>query len=186
MGRLIYCMLTSLDGYVADAEGGFDWAAPGDDVHEHVNALERSIGTSLYGRRMWEVMSFWIAPPDLEAMSDAERDYAAIWQGGEKVVFSRTWDRIDAPRTRLVGDFEPAAVRALVQAAPSDASIAGPELAGQALAAGIVDEVHLYVCPVIVGGGTPWAPTGVLQSLVLRDTHAFKDGTVYLRYDVAR
>jgi dihydrofolate reductase len=185
MARLIYCMLTSLDGYVADAAGRFDWAAPGEDVHAHVNELERGTGTSLYGRRMWEIMTFWIDPPELEAMSDAEREYAAIWQTGDKVVYSRTLTGVVAPRTRLSTDFDPDEVRAMVAAASADVSISGPELAGQALAAGLVDEVHLYVCPVIVGGGTPWAPVGVQLDLALRDSRVFDDGTVYLRYAVS-
>ena len=153
MGKLIYSAIGSLDGYVEDATGRFDWAAPDEEVHAFVNELERPVGTYLYGRRMYETMIFWeTADADAEP-SPVTRDYAEIWRAAEKVVYSRTLQAPSSARTRIERDFQPGAVRELKERSELDLSIGGAELAGQALAAGLVDECHLFLGPVIVGGG---------------------------------
>ncbi len=183
MGKLIYSAIASLDGYVNDAGGGFEWAAPAEDVHAYVNDLERPVGTYLYGRRMYEVMRYWAA--DDEADADAvTRDFRQIWQAAHKVVFSRSLAEVSTPRTRLERSFDPTAVAALVAAAPSDVSIGGPQLAGAALAAGLVGELQLFTVPTIVGGGTHWLPGDVRIGLDLLDERRFASGVVYARYAV--
>jgi len=178
-GRLIYSAIASLDGYVADADGSFEWAAPGEEVHAFVNDLERPIGTHLYGRRMYEVMSAW------ETMDDEHpvmRDFAEIWRAAEKVVYSRTLERASTARTRIERELDPDAVRAMK--AGGDLSIGGAELAGQALGAGLVDECHLLLTPVVVGGGTRALPEGLRLQLELLGERSFASGVVYLRYRV--
>ena len=152
MGRLVYTAITSLDGYVNDADGRFDWSVPDPDVHRFVNDAERPVGTYLYGRRLYEVMRWW---QDVEvAEPDYVRDYAQLWRAADKVVYSRTLDAVTTPRTRLEPAFDPDRVRRLVADADRDVSVGGPELAGTALAAGLVDELRVLVTPVVVGGGT--------------------------------
>jgi dihydrofolate reductase len=177
--RLIYSALASLDGYVEDEGGTFDWAAPDDEVHEFVNDLERSVGSYLYGRRMYETMRFWEAPPGEQPA--AIRAYAEIWQAAEKVVYSRTLEEVSTARTRIERDFDPEAVRRLKAATPRDLSVGGAELAAQALAYGLVDEVQLFVVPVVVGGGKRALPPFRVD-LELADERRFRNGTVYLRY----
>jgi dihydrofolate reductase len=179
MGRLIYSAITSLDGYVADAEGNFDWSAPDAEVHAFVNDLERPIGTYLFGRRMYEVMAVW------ETMADPEpimRDYADIWRAADKVVYSRTLDEPSSERTRIEREFAPEAVRAMKESARVDISIGGPGLAAQALGAGLVDEINLFLTPVVVGGGNRALPDDVHLRLELQDERRFANGTVYLSY----
>jgi dihydrofolate reductase len=185
VGRLIYSAIASLDGYIADAEGSFEWAAPGAEVHAFVNELERPVGTYLYGRRMYETMAVWQDPPPaIVAGSPASQDFAAIWQAADKVVYSRTLETASTPRTRIERDFDPEAVRRLKATAERDLTIGGAEIAGQALAAGVVDEVQLFLHAVIVGGGSRALPDGVRVDLELLDEHRFADGVVYLRYGV--
>ncbi|MEZ5116431.1 MAG: dihydrofolate reductase family protein [Candidatus Nanopelagicales bacterium] len=184
MGRLRYGAIASLDGYIADADGDFSWATPDVEVHQHVNDIERSTGTYLYGRGMYEVMRYWADPPGLADEPVVVQDYARIWQGAEKVVYSATLDRVDTPATRLARVFDADSVRTIVAGAERDVSIAGPTLAAHALRAGVVDEVVLYVCPVVVGSGTRWLPADLTVELALRDVHRFTSGTVFLRYDV--
>jgi dihydrofolate reductase len=179
MGNLIYSAITSLDGYVADAEGNFDWAAPGDEVHAFVNDLERPVGTYLYGRRMYEMMVPW------ETMTDERpvmRDFAAIWKAADKIVYSRTLESTTSARTRIEREFDPEAVRALKASAERDLTVGGAELAGHALRAGVVDEIQLFLNPVVVGGGKRALPDGVRVGLELLDEHRFGSGVVYLRY----
>jgi dihydrofolate reductase len=181
MARLIYSAIASLDGYVADEDGRFDWSAPDEEVHAFVNDGERPIGTYLYGRRMYDVMAVW------ETLStDGEpavmRDYADIWRAAEKVVYSRTLDEPRTSRTRIERDFEPDAVRALKEATGADLSIGGPELAAQALGAGLVDEVQLFLSPVVVGGGKAALPSGLRLGLELLDERRFANGVVHVRY----
>jgi dihydrofolate reductase len=183
VGRLIYSSIASLDGYVADEDGAFGWAAPGAEVHAFVNDLERPIGTYLYGRRMYEVMSGWERVPDDDA-SAVTRDFAAIWQAAEKVVYSRTLAAAATARTRIERDFDPEEVRRLKAGSPRDLTVGGSDLAGQALAAGLVDECHLFFAPVIVGGGTPSLPRSVRLTLELLAERRFAGGMVYLRYRV--
>ena len=183
MARLIYSALTSLDGYVADADGRFDWAAPDAEVHAAVNDLMRRVGTQLYGRRLYDVMVAW-ETLDVTDEPPAMQDFAAIWRASEKVVYSRTLDQVASTRTRVERDFDPAAVAALKVAAERDVLVGGAELAGQALHAGLVDEVHLFLSPVVVGGGTRALPDRVRLDLSLRGERRFGNGVVHLHYDL--
>jgi dihydrofolate reductase len=180
VARLIYSVLASLDGYVEDESGNFDWAAPDAEVHEFVNELERPVGTYLYGRRMYETMRYWEDPPSEQPPYISE--YAAIWQAADKVVYSRTLQTVPTARTRLERELDVEAVRQLKEQAPSDFSIGGPELAAQAIAAGLVDEYQLFLVPVLVGGGKRALPDGVRADLELIDERRFAGGTVYLAY----
>ncbi len=182
MADLIYSMLASLDGYIADESGSFDWAAPDDEVHAFVNDLERGVGTYLYGRRMYEVMAYW-ETADTEG-SDALADYARIWQSADKVVYSRTLEAPRSARTRIEQTFDPDVVRALKDDATADLSIGGPDLAAQAFAAGLVDHFHLFLAPVIVGGGNRALPQGERLALELLDEERFRGGTVHLHYRI--
>ena len=184
MGRLVYSAIASLDGYVTDADGNFEWAAPDEEVHAFVNDLERPIGTHLYGRRMYATMAVWESL-DLAGEPDVMRDFAAIWRAADKVVYSTTLAGVSTPRTRLEREFEPEAVRRLVAGVERDVSIGGPTLAAAAIAAGLVDECHLFLHPVSVGGGTPALPRDQRVHLDLQDEHRFASGVVYLRYAVA-
>jgi dihydrofolate reductase len=152
MASLIYSAIASLDGYVEDEQGTFDWAAPDDEVLAAVNDLERPIGTYLYGRRMYETMVFWETASTGADQSAGVRDFAELWRVAEKVVYSRTLQTVTSARTRIERDFDPGAVRKLKQTSVSDITVGGAELAGQALAAGLVDECHLFLNPILVGG----------------------------------
>jgi dihydrofolate reductase len=176
---LIYSMIASLDGYTADADGKFDWAAPDEEVHAFINDLERGIGTHLYGRRMYEVMLYW-ETVSVEGQSPAGRDYARIWRSADKIVYSATLRVASSARTRIEQRFDPGAVRALKR--QGDVSIGGPGLAAAAVRAGLVDEYRLLVTPVVVGGGTSVFPDGVRAGLDLADQRRFASGVVYLRY----
>jgi dihydrofolate reductase len=190
MAKLTYTAITSLDGYIEDEDGKFDWAAPDAEVHAFVNDLERPIGTHLYGRRMYETMAVWqtvgLDPaggsPSAPALSPEELDYAEVWRGIDKVVYSRTLDAVSTARTRLERTFDPDAVRRLKESADHDLSVSGPGLAQHAFAAGLVDEVHLFVFPVVVGGGKPGLPRGQRVDLELRAEHRFGNGVVHLSY----
>jgi dihydrofolate reductase len=183
MARLIYSAIASLDGYVNDEDGRFDWSAPDEEVHAFVNDAERPIGTYLYGRRMYDVMAVWQTMPTGDDESSATNDYAQIWRAAEKVVYSRTLDAPRTPRTRIERDFDAAAVRAMKEGATADLSVGGAELAGQALRAGLVDEVSLLLSPIAVGGGTPALPHGARVHLELLDQRRFGNGVVYVRYE---
>ncbi|MCQ2001803.1 dihydrofolate reductase family protein [Arthrobacter zhaoxinii] len=183
MGRLIYTSITSLDGYVADEAGSFDWSMPDEDVHLFVNGLERNVGTHLIGRQLYEVMSYWDSLPP-EGEPPATQEYARIWQAADKVVFSRSLPEVSAPRTRLERTFDPAAVRALVEASDDDVSVGGANLAGQALKAGLVDELQQLLSPVIIGGGKRFLPDGLRLGLELLDEKRFANGVVFLHYRV--
>ena len=183
MAKLTYAALTSLDGYIEDESGAFDWAVPDPEVHAFVNDLERPVGTHLYGRRMYETMAVWqtigAEPADT---SPEEVDFAEVWRGLDKVVFSRTLDAVSTPRTRLEREFDHDAVRRLKDAADRDLGIGGPGVAQHAFRAGLVDEVHLLVFPVVVGGGKPGLPRGVRVQLELLDQRRFGNGVVHLHY----
>jgi dihydrofolate reductase len=181
VAKLIYSAITSLDGYVADETGNFDWAAPGEDVHRFVNDLERSVGTYLYGRRMYEVMKAWEKADTLPEQTPATRDFAQIWQAADKIVYSRTLDAAATARTRIEREFDPDAVRALKNS-PRDLSVGGPDLAAQALKARLVDELQLFIAPVVVGGGTRALPDGLRFELELLEERRFESGVVYLHY----
>jgi dihydrofolate reductase len=185
VAKLIYAALASLDLYVEDATGDFSWAAPDAEVHAFVNDLERPVGTHLYGRRMYETMRYWQDPPGLASAPPYAQDYASIWRAAEKIVYSRTLDAVATPRTRLERDFAPDAIAELKAASQRDLSIGGAELAGRALEAGLVDEVHLFAVPVLVGGGKPAFPRGGGRlDLELLDARRFANGTAYSRYAV--
>jgi dihydrofolate reductase len=179
MAKLIYTAITSLDGYVADAEGTFDWSAPDAEVHAFVNDLERPVGTYLCGRRLYDVMAVW---ETIDDPAPEMRDYAQIWRAATKIVYSRTLQEVAGPRTRIEREFDPGAVRALKAAAGADLSIGGAELAAQALHAGIVDECRLLLSPVVVGGGPSALPGGLRLGLELLEERRFGNGVVYLRY----
>jgi dihydrofolate reductase len=181
MARLHYVALCSLDGYTVDAAGQFDWAAPDEEVHAFVNDLERPVGTHLYGRRMYETLAVWqtMGGPDA---SPIENDYADIWRAADKVVHSTTLAEVSTPRTRLERRFEADAVRRLVSEADRDVSIGGPGLAGHAFRAGLVDDVHLFLNPVVVGGGTRALPDDVRLDLALVDQRRFAGGVVYVHH----
>jgi dihydrofolate reductase len=184
MARLIYSAITSLDGYVADKNGNFDWAAPDEELHTFVNDLERPIGTYLYGRRMYEVMAFWETAHTLPDQPHFIQDYARIWQAADKIVYSTTLDSVSTAKTRLERDFDPGAVREMKARAAHDTSVGGPHLAAQAIQAGLVDEIHLFITPVVVGGGTQSLPDDVRVNLELIDEHRFGNGVVHLHYRI--
>jgi dihydrofolate reductase len=185
MAKLIYSALASLDGYIEDAGGSFDWAAPDAEVHAFVNDLERPIGTHLYGRRMYETMIYWETAPTSGATDDAiHNDFATIWQAADKVVYSTTLESAPSARTRIERTFDPNAVRQLKTSAERDISIGGAALGAEALRAGLVNELHLFLSPVIVGGGKAVLPDGLRIQLDLLDERRFANGTVYVQYRV--
>jgi dihydrofolate reductase len=184
MAKLIYSAITSLDGFIADETGNFDWAAPDDEVHTFVNDLERPVGTYLFGRRMYEVMVGWETMPTLPDQPHVERDFADMWHSADKVVYSRTLEAVSSARTRIERDFDPEAVRQMKALAAQDITVGGPDLAAQAIRAGLVDECHLFLTPVIVGGGTPSLPSNVRLNLELLDERRFGNGVVYLHYRI--
>jgi dihydrofolate reductase len=181
VAKLIYSALASLDGYIEDEHGTFDWAAPDEEVLAAVNELERPVGTYLYGRRMYETMVYWETPPEV---SGGSLDFARIWQAAEKIVYSRTLSTPTSARTRIEREFDPAAVDALKKSSASDLSIGGAALAAEALAAGLVDECVLYLTPVLVGGGKRALPDGVRTRLELLGERRFRGGVVCLHYAV--
>ena len=183
MARLIYTAITSVDGYVVDADGNFDWAAPDAEVHTFVNELERPIGTYLLGRRMYEVMRYWETALE-RADHPAEEEYARIWQAADKIVYSTTLSAPDTARTRIEPTFQPDQVRDLKDRSDRDLSVGGPSLAGHALRAGLVDEIGQFLAPTVVGGGTAIFPDGLRLDLALLDQRRFASGFVYLRYAV--
>jgi dihydrofolate reductase len=182
VARLVYSAIASLDGYVADADGTFDWSAPDEEVHAFVNDLERPIGTYLYGRRMYEVMTAWETMETGPEQSPAMRDFAAIWRAADKIVFSRGLAAASTARTHIERAFDPASIEALKASASRDISVGGPGLAAHALAAGIVDECHLLLVPMVVGGGTRALPDDLRLRLELLDERRFANGTVHLHY----
>jgi dihydrofolate reductase len=182
MGKLIYTAITSLDGYIEDEEGKFDWAEPDAEVHAFVNDLERGAGTYLYGRRMYETMVGWETDPSLAEQSPVMADFAAIWQAADKVVYSTTLETVSTARTRIERAFQADAVRAMKAQAEQDLTVGGANLAAHAFEAGLVDECHLYLVPVVVGGGKRSLPEGMRVNLELIDERRFGNGTVHLRY----
>ncbi len=183
MAKLIYSAITSLDGYVADEDGNFDWAAPDEEVHTFINDLERPVGTYLYGRRMYEVMVFWETGHTLaDEPPPFIQDFAEIWQAADKIVYSKTLETASSARTRIERDFDPEAVRQMKARAERDITVGGPDLAAQAIKAGLVDEWHLFLTPIVVGGGKRSLPNNVRLKLELLDERRFGNGVVHLRY----
>jgi dihydrofolate reductase len=186
VGKLIYSPIASLDGYIEDGSGRFDWAAPDEEVHAFANELTRPIGTHLYGRRLYEVMVFWETAGIDDDEPEVIAEFGRSWRDADKIVFSRTLTTATTARTRIEDDFDPAAIRRLKETSAADLSVGGAELAGQALAAGLVDEVHLLTVPAIVGGGKRALPDGVQARLRLLDTRSFSSGVVHAHYAVDR
>jgi dihydrofolate reductase len=182
MARLTYTAIASLDGYVEDEQGRFDWAMPDEEVHGFVNDLERPIGTHLYGRRMYETMKVWDTEEVLEGQPQVMRDYAEIWRAADKIVYSRSLEEVETSRTRLERSFDPEAIRALKETEERGISIGGADLAGQALNADLVDELQLLLVPVVVGAGKPAVPVQGPSVLRLLAQRSFANGTIFLRY----
>ncbi|MGB8215075.1 MAG: dihydrofolate reductase family protein [Anaerolineales bacterium] len=182
MARLIYSAFTSLDGYVADETGSFDWAELSDEVHAFINSRERQIGTYLFGRKIYETVAVWESPDGLPGLTPTALEFAPIWQAAEKIVYSTTLPRVTTARTRLERSFDAEAVRELKAGARRDLAVGGPTLAAQAIRAGLVDEYHLLIAPVIAGGGIPYLPGKVSVKLELLDERSFDNGLVYVRY----
>ena len=182
MGELIYSAISSLDGYIEDKDGKFDWAEPDEEVHSFVNDLERGAGTYLYGRRMYETMAGWEINPSFAAQSPLMRDFANIWQAADKIVFSRTLEAVSTNRTRLERRFDPAVIRQLKATTAHEMLVGGPGLATHAFKAGLVDQCHLFLVPIVVGGGKRSLPEDVRLMLELEDERRFRNGTVFLRY----
>ena len=182
MAKLIYTAITSLDGYVADADGNFDWAEPDEEVFTCVNDLERPIGTYLYGRRMYEVMVYWETLPTTADQLPVERDFAELWQAADKIVYSTTLESVSSARTRIERAFDPEVVRQWKATAVRDIEVAGSDLAAQAIRAGLVDEYHLFFTPIVVGGGKHALPNNVRLKLELLDERRFGNGVMYLHY----
>jgi dihydrofolate reductase len=182
MAKLIYSAIASADGYVEDAAGRFDWAAPDEELLCFVNDLERPVGTYLYGRRMYQTMLYWETAHTVPGPPSSVREFTGIWQAAEKIVFSRTLESVSSARTRIERYFDPGMVRHLKSAAGHDMTVGGTDLAGQAIKAGLVDELQLFLVPVVVGGGKRALPDGVRGDLDLLDTRRFASGAVYLRY----
>ena len=182
MSRLIYSVITSLDGYIEDEDGNFDWAAPDEELHEFVNDLERPAGTYLYGRRLYETMVFWETAHTLPDQPPTIHDFATLWQAAEKIVYSRTLDKVSSARTHIERSFDPEAIRQLKLTSDRDITVGGPELAAQAIIAGLVDELHFFVTPIVVGGGKPSLPDHCRVQLKLLDDRRFRSGVVHLHY----
>ena len=182
MANLIYSFIMSLDGYVADRDGRFDWGEPDEEVHTFVNGLQRGIGTFLFGRRLYEVMVAWEDPSAFAQEPPYIQDFAELWKAADKVVFSRTLDRPSSERTRIEREFDADAVRQLKEDAGQDLAVGGPELASSAIRAGLVDEFQMFISPLAVGGGKKYLPDGVRLRLELLEERRFGNGVVFLRY----
>jgi dihydrofolate reductase len=186
MARLLYMAIMSLDGYVADEKGDYDWAMPDDEVFGFINDFERPVGTYLYGRRLYQEMIGWETMYAQAGLSPLMLDFAQIWQAADKIVYSRSLDAVSTARTRLERDFDPAAVRAMKAGADRDITVGGPILAAEALRASLVDEIHLLVCPVVVGGGKKALPGEMRLGLGLLEARRFGGGVVHMHYRVPR
>ena len=182
MAHLIYSAISSLDGYIEDTDGKFDWAMPDEEVHQFANDLERGAGTHLYGRRMYETMMVWETDPNLAAESPLLRDFAEIWQAADKIVYSKTLGGVSTRKTQLERNFDPEAIRQLKEAAEHDILIGGANLAAHAFRAGLIDEYQLFLTPVIVGGGKSALPDNLRLELDLLEERRFGNGMVFLRY----
>ncbi len=184
MATLIYSFLASLDGYIADDAGNFDWAVPDEEVLDFINAAERDVGTYLYGRTMYEMMVGWENDPGVAKQSPKSAEFAAIWQAAEKIVFSRSLESVSTQRTRIERRFDPDLVRAIKAEATRDLNVSGADIAASAWRAGLIDECHVFVAPTLVGGGKRMFPDGLRQPLTLLDERRFGNGMVLLRYAV--
>ena len=186
MAKLIYSTTMSLDGYVADEKGNFDWGAPDEEVHSFVNDTLRDVGTFLFGRRMYETMLWWETRENYAVEPGFVQDFAGIWQAADKIVFSRTLEQVSSVRTRIETEFDPDAIRQLKATSERDITVGGPNLAAEAIRAGLVDEVRIFVAPHVLGGGNPAFHGGPEFGLTLEQEERFAIGTVFLRYSVKR
>lgn len=193
MGKLLYAITTSLDGYVADKDGNFDWATPSEEVHAFFNDIVRNVGTSLIGHNMYDIMQVWdeiptegVSGPYMDGPSAAMNDYARIWQASDKIVFSKTLTEVETANTTIERTFDADAIRKLLAASDKDFDIGGPHLAAEAIRAGLVDEFHQIIAPVIIGGGNRWLPDDIEVKLELTDVRRFDNGFVHLQYRTAR
>ena len=184
MAHLIYSAISSLDGYIEDRDGNFDWAMPDEEVHTFINNIERSVGTYLLGRRMYEIMMVWETDPNLAAESPLMQDFAQIWQAANKIVYSRTLATPSTRYTKIARTFNPEAIEELKKTVQHEIAIGGAELAAHAFRAGLIDECHLFLIPIIVGSGKPSLPDNVRSELELLEERRFGNGTVYLRYRI--
>jgi dihydrofolate reductase len=184
MAKLIYSTIMSLDGYVADEAGNFDWAAPDEELHTFVNDLERQVGTYLYGRRMYEVMVAWETPHTFAEQPPVVQDFAEIWRAADKIVYSKTLKTVSSASTRIERTFDPEAIRQMKSRTGRDVTVGGPNLAAQAIKARLVDECHLFVVPIVVGAGNPSLPKGVRVTLELMNERRFGNGVVHLHYRI--
>jgi dihydrofolate reductase len=182
MAKLIYVSNVSVDGYIEDEHGSFDWTAPDDEVFAFITNLVRGVGTYLYGRRLYETMAVWETDPALAAQSELRADFANVWQAADKVVYSTTLGAVSTTKTRLESSFDPDSIRDVKASATSDLTVGGANLAAQTFKAGLVDECQLFICPVLVGGGKPALPSDTRAELELLDEHRFTNGVIYLRY----
>ena len=185
VGKLIYSAITSLDGYVADASGRFEWGAPDDEVFAFINELERPVGTYLYGNRMYEVMAVW-ETTELAGRPGVTRDFAEIWRAAEKIVYSKTRQNASTARTTIERDFDPEAVAGMKEQSERDMTVGGPDVASQAMKAGLVDECHLFLVPIVIGAGKHAFPNNVQAELDLLDERRFTNGVVHLHYAIRR
>ena len=182
MARPIYSAIMSLDGYIEDEDGNFEWAAPDEEVHSFVNDLERPVGTYLYGRRMYETMVYW---ETAQANSDelpCIRDFREVWQAADKIVYSRSLETVSSAKTRIEREFDPRVIREMKASRERDITVGGPDLAAQAFKARLVDECQLFLTPVVVGGGKRSLPRNVRLELKLLGERRFRSGVVFLRY----
>jgi len=186
MAKLIYSAIASLDGYVADADGNFDSSVPDEEVHRFVNDLERAVGTYLYGRRMYELMAYWETAHTLADQPPFVHDFAEIWQSADKFVYSTTLEKVFTARTRIERDFDPEAIRQLKATSGRDISVGGSDLAAQAIKAGLVDEYHLFLNPIVVGGGKQLLRDNIRAQLELLYENRFGNGVVHLHYRTRR
>jgi dihydrofolate reductase len=182
MAKLIYSSIASLDGYVSDEDGNFEWAAPDEEVLEFLTDLERPVGTYLYGRRMYETMVYWETAVDLADEPPAVRDWGTMWRAADKIVYSKTLNAVSSARTRIERDFDARAVSAMKAATGNDITVGGPDLAAQAFREGLVDECQVFLTPIVIGGGRRSLPDDYQQELELLDVRPFTSGVVYLRY----
>ena len=186
MAKLIYSVIMSLDGYVADEHGNFDWAAPDEELHAFVNDLERQVGTYLYGRRMYEVMVAWETQHTFAEQPPVVNEFAKIWKAAEKIVYSKTLQMASSTSTRIERTFDPEAIRQMKSRAGRDITVGGPNLAAQAIKAGLVDECQMFVVPIVVGGGIQSLPRNVRVTLELLDERRFGNGVVHLHYRIKK
>jgi dihydrofolate reductase len=182
MAKLIYSAITSLDGYIEDGEGNFDWGAPDEEVHSFINELERPVGTYLYGRRMYETMVYWETVQAFADQPPCVQDFTVLWRAADKIVYSKSLETVSSAKTRIEREFDPRAIQEMKAVREHDITVGGPNLAAQAFNAGIVDECQLFLTPIVVGGGKRSLPINIRLELELLSERRFRSGVVFLHY----